>query len=71
MVYAPESFDAVSSGTISRYPGSNNQYVWNIPRGQSSVSVTFRAPDTHDVILETFYVKAFEGYLMENGTRIP
>lgn len=71
VIYAPESFDAVSAGTISRYPGSNNQYVWNIPRGQSSVSVTFRAPDAHDVILETFYVKAFEGYLMENGTRIP
>jgi len=69
-VYAPEWFTP-EVGEVFRYPGSNNQFVWSIPRGQSSVSVTFKAPDTMDVTLETFYVKAFNGSLYENGSLIP
>ena len=70
-VRAPASFENISAGEITRYPGSNNQYVWNIPRGQSSVSVTFQAPETTNIVLDQLYVKAYNGYLMENGTQIP
>ena len=70
-VYGPASFETVSDGEITRYPGSNNQFVWNIPRGHRTVTMTFKAPDSANVTLETLYVKAFNGSLYENGVAIP
>ena len=70
-VAAPAAFENISAGEITRYPGSNNQYVWSIPRGQSSASVTFRAPETKDIVLDNLYIKAYNGYLKENGVAIP
>ena len=60
------SLVAVSLGSVD---------LWSRPvscvSGTADTLVVRECSDTHDVILETFYVKAFEGYLMENGTRIP
>ena len=59
-----------SVGTVTRYWGSNNQYVWNIPYGNRTASLTFTAPAEHNVILGTFYVKAFNGSLYEGGVKV-
>lgn len=70
-VLAPVSFGELSAGEIARYPGSNNQFVWNIPRGHHTATVRFTAPESANVVLETLYVKAFNGSLYENGVVIP
>ena len=70
-VYAPASFTNISSGTIQRYYGSNNQYVWSIPRGEKEVSVTLNTPADADIVLQTLYVKAFNGTLYEGGQNVP
>ena len=68
-VLRPESFSA-SVGEVSRYYGSNDQYVWNIPRGNLTGSVTMTAPADTPIRIKTLYVKSYNGYLMENGSRI-
>ena len=65
-VLCPESFQT-NYGTIARYYGSNNQYVWNIPQGYSSVTTSITAPADRDVKLTTLYIKAFNGTLYDNG----
>ncbi len=70
VVYAPESFTP-SVGTVEKYPGSNNQYVWHIPRGNLSASVSFKAPDNRNILMNTMYIKSFNGVLKENGVVIP
>lgn len=70
VIYAPESFTP-SVGTIEKYQGSNNQYVWHIPRGNLSASLTFTAPENRQVRMNTMYIKSMNGYLMENGVQIP
>ena len=65
-VLCPESFQT-NDGTIARYYGSNNQYVWNIPQGYSSVTTFITAPADRDVKLTTLYIKAFNGTLYDNG----
>lgn len=32
-VLTPSEFPEIASGTVTRYWGVNNQYVWYIPRG--------------------------------------
>jgi len=68
-VYAPESMTP-DVGTIERYPGSNNQYLWHIPRGNLRGIVTIQAPDNLDVWLYTMYVKSMNGDLYENGIKL-
>lgn len=70
VVYAPETFTP-SVGTIERYPGSNNQFVWSIPRGNLSATLTFKAPDSRRVRLNTMYIKAMNGDLYEDGVKVP
>lgn len=70
VVYAPESFTP-SVGTIEKYPGSNNQYVWSIPRGHLTATLTFKAPDNRKVRLNTMYAKSMNGDLYENEKVIP
>lgn len=70
-VMAPEMFSP-SVGTVTRYWGSNNQYVWAIPSigntgGYLTASLTFWAPAGHDVELGTLYVKAIKASLYEGG----
>ncbi|MBQ7253498.1 MAG: hypothetical protein IJS30_02340 [Bacteroidales bacterium] len=60
-VMAPEMFSP-SVGIVTRYWGSNNQYVWAIPSigntgGYLTASLTFWAPAGHDVELGTLYVR--------------
>ena len=69
-VLSPETITP-SVGTITRYYGSNNQFVWAIPRGNLSASVTLTAPADSDVKLETLYIKAFNGSLYKNGYLVP
>ncbi len=69
-VQCPESFTP-SVGTIERYPGSNNQYVWSIPRGNLSASTSFKVPDGRKVRLNTMYIKSMNGTLYRNGIAIP
>ena len=62
-------------GEVYRYWGSNNQYIWSIPRGHKTASLTFTAPSDHDVVLGTLYVKYFEiansnQGLYEGGTKV-
>ncbi len=70
VVYAPETFTP-SVGTIERYPGSNNQFVWSIPRGNLSATLTFTAPENRRVRLNTMYIKAMNGDLYEDGVVVP
>lgn len=69
-VRAPESFTP-SVGTFERYPGSNNQFVWSIPRGHLSATLTFKAPDNDYVRLNTMYVKSMNGSLLFNELTVP
>ena len=69
-VYAPESL-VPSVGTITRYPGSNNQYVWSIPRGNHSATLSITPPADREVRLYTMYVKAFNGALYSGGVQVP
>jgi len=81
----PESLEP-SVGTIHKYLGNDNQYIWNIPRenvelgdnsGYSTVSVTIKAPEDHDVRISKLVVKIFDpgtdntAGLYENGVKIP
>lgn len=68
-VLGPESFGLSEAGTITRYPGSNNQFVWSIPYGDPSTTHTlsFKAPDNADVVLTTMYIKAFNGTFYKDG----
>lgn len=59
-----------SAGTVSRYWGSNNQYVWSIPRGNKTATLTFTAPPEHNVVLTTFYVKTFNGSVLQGGQTV-
>lgn len=59
-----------SVGTVFRYWGSNNQYVWSIPRGNKTATLTFTAPPEHNVVLTTFYVKTFNGSVLEGGQTV-
>ena len=48
-----------SVGEFYLYPGSNNQYIWSLPAGQTSASLTLTAPDDYpinitDIILKTY-----------------
>lgn len=85
VVMLPESLEP-SVGTIHKYLGSDNQYIWNIPReneeagdnsGYSTVSVTIKAPADHDVRISKLVVKIFDpgtdktAGLYENGVKIP
>ena len=65
-VLCPEIFQTID-GEIARYFGSNNQYVWSIPQGKTSVSVFITAPADRDVKFKTLYIKAFNGTLLDNG----
>lgn len=69
-VLAPETFEP-SVGTIERYPGSNNQYVWSIPRGNLSATLRFTPPAGQDVRIYTMYVKSFNGSLYDGGVLMP
>ena len=70
IVYAPESFSDLSAGNIELYPGSNNQYVWHIPRGNLSASISFTAPVDQDVVLTNLYVKSMNGDILSGGNVI-
>ena len=69
-VYKPESIES-SVGTIDRYAGDNRQFVWSIPRGNLTATATFTAPADQDIVLETMYIKSFNGTLYQNGNTLP
>ena len=69
-LYAPESFGEPSAGNIELYPGSNNQFVWHIPRGHLSASISFTAPPDREVVLTSMVVKSMNGDLLSGGNVI-
>lgn len=70
VVFCPEDFNP-SVGTINRYFGSDNQFVWSIPRGNLDATLEMTAPADRNIRLDYLYVKSFNGILYENGQRIP
>lgn len=75
VLYTPSSI-VPSVGEVFLYPGDNRQYVWSIPRGQTSATLTLTAPASHDIRLEMMYVKSFnkstdgKGGFYENGVKV-
>ena len=69
-IFDPESFTP-SVGTIERYPGSNNQYVWHIPRGHLSASVTLTPREDRYIRITTLYIKSMNGSVYKDGIVVP
>ena len=69
-VFSPESI-VPSVGEVERYYGSNNQFVWHIPRGNLSASLEFTTQANLDTELTIMYVKSFNGSLIDNGVTVP
>lgn len=69
-IFKPENFEP-SVGEIERYPGTNNQFVWHIPRGNLSASLTFTPQTNLDTEITNIFIKSFNGSLLENGVTIP
>lgn len=74
-LYTPASITC-SVGTVSLYPGDNRQYVWALPRGCTSGTLTLTAPAGRDIRIQTLYVKTFNkdtssaGGFYDNGVKI-
>jgi hypothetical protein len=52
-----------STGSFSLYPAGNNQYVWNIPEGTSSASLTLTASEDHPINITDIVVKTYKAVL--------
>ena len=52
-----------STGDFYLYPAGNNQYVWNIPEGTSSASLTLTASEDHPINITDIVVKTYKAVL--------
>lgn len=56
---------------IAWNPGSNNQYVWHIPRGHLSASVTLTPREDRYIRITTLYIKSMNGSVYKDGIVVP
>ena len=54
----PESIHP-SVGECNLYPGDNKQYVWNIPKGTTSATLTLTASDDYPINITDIIVKSY------------
>lgn len=48
-----------SAGTFFKYPGSNDQYIWLLPRGTGSASLTLVADDDYPICISDMILKSY------------
>lgn len=46
-----------SVGTIEKYPGAVDQYIWLLPRGLQTATISLTAPDERNIIVQELVVK--------------
>ena len=57
---APDVDECVPSvGTFTRYPGDNNQYIWNLPRGVTSATLTLKANAEYPINITDMVIKSY------------
>ena len=59
---APKS-GVPSAGTFFKYPGAGNQYIWLLPAGTSSASLTLTADDDFPIVINEMVIKTYKAAL--------
>jgi hypothetical protein len=49
-----------SAGSFSLYPGGNNQFIWNLPMGTTSASLTLVADDDYPIVITDIILKSYK-----------
>ena len=54
-----------SVGDFYLYPGSNNQYIWNMPKGTTSASLTLTANPDYPISIREMVLKSYKATFYE------
>ena len=55
---APESWSP-SVGTVTKYKGGNDQYIWSLPQGTRSAEMTFTAHEDYPINIQSIVFKSY------------
>ena len=64
----PRSVDPSPDGSIYYgYLGNNNEYMWNLPWGETGGSLLMNAPSNQDIVITRIILRGFHGLRNDSG----